>query len=728
MSLRNKALFPLFLFSLILFAYLYAYWSPRVVANIETEYRKSIERHLDSVAEGLIPLLLAHQLDAIYENLDSLKEKNKDWASIELVNEEGKTIYPLSPPPPASFAHNGDIHTLEHAMTYLETDLGKMIVRVDFAPVLTDIRKRNRELMITLLSILAVFILLIGLTLERVVSRPARLLAHASGMLAKGNFDTPLPKVRGDDEVGTLVDSFASMRDDIRGYQAELLRRHESLIKLSHAVEQSPVSIVITDAKGNIEFVNPKFTQITGYTFEEAFGKNPRILKSGETSPEEYKQLWESITSGKVWHGNFHNRKKNGDLFWESASISPIQSEDGTITHFVAIKEDITDRKRLEEQLRQSQKMEAIGQLAGGIAHDFNNMLTAMLGYGSLLSARLRDNDPLKHYADQILAVGEKTANLTSQLLAFSRKQIIKPRPVDPNEIIRGMEKFSQRLLGEDIEVKTQLDDRELTVMVDPGQMEQVLMNLFTNARDAMPGGGVLSISTNIVELDEEYVQQYGIAPSARYVLITVSDSGMGMDEKTREKIFEPFFTTKEFGKGTGLGLSIVYGIIKQHGGHINVYSEAGKGSTFRIYLPLIKRTQVEEAQPVPSVAPAGGTETILIAEDNEEVRNFTRHVLERNGYTVIESVDGEDAVTKFEKNKERVNLLLLDVIMPKKSGKEVSEIAKKMRPDIKILFTSGYTADIIHEKGIFDKSLDFISKPTTPKELLNKIRETLNR
>jgi two-component system NtrC family sensor kinase len=728
MSLRNKALFPLFLFSLILFAYLYAYWSPRVVANIETEYRKSIERHLDSVAEGLIPLLLAHQLDAIYENLDSLKEKNKDWASIELVNEEGKTIYPLSPPPPAAFAHNGDIHTLEHAMTYLETDLGKMIVRVDFAPVLTDIRKRNRELMITLLSILAVFILLIGLTLERVVSRPARLLAHASGMLAKGNFDTPLPKVRGDDEVGTLVDSFASMRDDIRGYQAELLRRHESLIKLSHAVEQSPVSIVITDAKGNIEFVNPKFTQITGYTFEEAFGKNPRILKSGETSPEEYKQLWESITSGKVWHGNFHNRKKNGDLFWESASISPIQSEDGTITHFVAIKEDITDRKRLEEQLRQSQKMEAIGQLAGGIAHDFNNMLTAMLGYGSLLSARLRDNDPLKHYADQILAVGEKTANLTSQLLAFSRKQIIKPRPVDPNEIIRGMEKFSQRLLGEDIEVKTQLDDRELTVMVDPGQMEQVLMNLFTNARDAMPGGGVLSISTNIVELDEEYVQQYGIAHSARYVLITVSDSGMGMDEKTREKIFEPFFTTKEFGKGTGLGLSIVYGIIKQHGGHINVYSEAGKGSTFRIYLPLIKRTQVEEAQPVPSVAPAGGTETILIAEDNEEVRNFTRHVLERNGYTVIESVDGEDAVTKFEKNKERVNLLLLDVIMPKKSGKEVSEIAKKMRPDIKILFTSGYTADIIHEKGIFDKSLDFISKPTTPKELLNKIRETLNR
>jgi len=421
---------------------------------------------------------------------------------------------------------------------------------------------------------------------------------------------------------------------------------------------------------------------------------------------------------------NFHNRKKNGELFWESASISPIQSEDGTITHFVAIKEDITEQKRLEEQLRQSQKMEAIGQLAGGIAHDFNNMLTAILGYGSLLSARLGEDNPLKHYADQILAVGEKTANLTRQLLAFSRKQIIQPRPVDPNDIIRGIEKFSQRLLREDIEVRTRLDERELTVMVDPGQMEQVLVNLFTNARDAMPDGGVLSISTGIAELDEEYAQQYGIANPGRQVLITVSDTGIGMNEKTREKIFEPFFTTKEFGKGTGLGLSIVYGIIKQHGGHINVYSEVGKGSTFKIYLPLIKKTQVEEERHEVPVTPAVGTETILIAEDNEEVRTFTRHVLERNGYTVIETVDGEDAVTEFEKNRERVNLLLLDVIMPKKSGKEVSDIAKKMRPDIKILFTSGYTADIIHEKGIFDKGLDFISKPTTPKELLNKVRK----
>jgi PAS domain S-box-containing protein len=728
MSLRIKALLPLFAFSLILFAYLYTYWSPRVVANIETEYRKSIERHLDSVVEGLIPLLLARQLDAIYENLDSLKDKNKDWASIELVNAEGKTIYPLSPPPPSSFAQKGDIHTLEHPMTYLETDLGKMIVRVDFAPVLTDIRKKNRELMITLLSILAVFILLIGLTLEKVVSRPARLLAHASGMLAKGNFDTPLPKVRGDDEVGTLVDSFAGMRDKIREYQAELLRRHESLIKLSHAVEQSPVSIVITDAKGNIEFVNPKFTQITGYTFEEVFGKNPRILKSGETSPEEYKRLWESITSGRVWHGNFHNRKKDGELFWESASISPIQSEDGTITHFVAIKEDITGQRRLEEQLRQSQKMEAIGQLAGGIAHDFNNMLTAIIGYGTLLRMRIGEDNLLANYADQIVAVAEKTAKLTGQLLAFSRKQIIKPKPVDPNKIIRGIEKFSQTLLGEDIEVKTHFDDRELTVMVDPGQMEQVLINLFTNARDAMPGGGVLSISTDIVELDEEFVQQYSIAEPGRHVLITVSDTGIGMDEETRAKVFEPFFTTKERGKGTGLGLSIVYGIIKQHGGHVNVYSEVGKGSTFKIYLPLIKKTPTKEEQRVVSVPPAGGAETILIAEDNEEVRNFTRHVLERNGYTVIASVDGEDAVAKFEKNKDAVNLLLLDVIMPKKNGREVSEIAKKMRPDIKILFTSGYTADIIHEKGVFDKGLDFISKPATPMELLTKVRETLNK
>ncbi|OGW56012.1 MAG: hypothetical protein A2Z46_07800 [Nitrospirae bacterium RBG_19FT_COMBO_55_12] len=726
MSLRIKVLLPLAVFSILLFFYLYGYWIPRSINADEADFQKTTESHLESVIEGLIPLLLGRQLDTVYENLDSLKDRNKEWLSIQLVGPEGKTRYPLRPLPLPTDIRTRHVHTVERSVNYLNMNLGTLIVVVDFTAHLDKMKKRHQELTATLLTVMIAFIVTIGLMLEWVVGRPVKLLAHASRKLAAGVFDVPLRKV-GNDEVGTLVDSFASMRDAIQGYQAELLSRQVLLVKLFTAVEQSPVSIIITDAGGDIEFVNPKFTQITGYTFEEVLGKNPRILKSGETPPEEYKRLWETVTAGNVWHGVFHNRKKNGELFWEAAAISPIQNDEGTITNYLAIKEDITERKKLEEQLRHAQKMEAVGQLAGGIAHDFNNILTAIIGYGNIAIMKIPEGDPLRHYLGQMLAAAERAAALTKSLLAFSRKQIINPQPVSVNVIIERVGKLLHRSIGEDIELKIVLTEKDTTVLADSGQIEQVLINLAMNARDAMPNGGNLIIETGQAEIDDQYIKGHGYGKRGMYVLISITDSGEGMDEKIRERIFEPFFTTKEVGKGTGLGLSMVYGSIKQHNGFINVYSEPGRGTTFTIYLPLLKAGARPAAAGEPAPPPKGGTETILLAEDDTALRNLARGVLEEFGYSVIEAVDGQDAVEKFNMLKDRIQLLILDVIMPKKNGRETFEEAKKIKPGIKALFTSGYPAEIIQKKGILEADINFIIKPHPPQDFLRKIREVLD-
>jgi CheY-like chemotaxis protein len=312
-------------------------------------------------------------------------------------------------------------------------------------------------------------------------------------------------------------------------------------------------------------------------------------------------------------------------------------------------------------------------------------------------------------------------------LLAFGRKQILDPKAITVNEIIKSMEKLLARLISEDIELKTQFSDKNLTVFADAAQMGQVLMNLVTNARDSMPDGGKLTISTGLVQLDSVFVKRHAYGKPGMYAMIAVSDSGVGMSEKTRQRVFEPFFTTKEVGKGTGLGLAIVYGIVKQHNGFVNVYSELGHGSTFKVYLPLIRSAYGEEKEKSLS-PPVGGTEMILIAEDDVEVRKLTKNVLEEFGYTVVEAIDGEDAISKFLKHKRKVDLVMLDVVMPRKNGKEVYQYVRKVRPDIKALFTSGYTADVIHEKGVLDEGLNFVSKPVAPTDLLRKLRDILDQ
>ncbi len=347
---------------------------------------------------------------------------------------------------------------------------------------------------------------------------------------------------------------------------------------------------------------------------------------------------------------------------------------DLTDKKIVVIYEDITEHKRtemekghLEAQLRQAQKMEAIGQLAGGVAHDFNNILTAVIGYSNLLKAKMAQDDPLRSYVEHILASSGKAVNLTQSLLAFGRKQVIELKPYKVSTLIKNIEKLLIRLLTEDIELVTFFCASDPTILADPTQIDQVLINLATNARDAMPNGGQLKIEVKIAEIDRTFVASYGYGEVGKYALISVSDTGVGMDTATKEKIFDPFFTTKEVGKGTGLGLSIVYGIAKQHNGYINVESNPGRGTTFHIYLPIVKMKE-EEIRPDP-IAVRGGSETILIAEDNANVRQLTKEVLEQFGYTVIEAGDGEEAISKFQKSADSIDLVILDVVMQRRMG-----------------------------------------------------------
>ena len=418
---------------------------------------------------------------------------------------------------------------------------------------------------------------------------------------------------------------------------------------------------------------------------------------------------------------------KDGSLRWVRNTPVPRFDKERKLISYDGLISDITPVKLLENQLRQAQKMEAVGQLAGGVAHDFNNILTAIIGYSNLLMMKMPQTDICRTYVDSILSSAERAANLTHSLLAFSRKQIIDLKPVNVNEIITRVEKLLCRVIGEDIEFKTRLCGENLIVLADSIQIEQILMNLATNARDAMPNGGSLLLETDSLEIGEEFVRAHSYGKPGRYALIAVTDTGIGMDENVKGRIFEPFFTTKEMGKGTGLGLAMVYGIVKQHNGYIHVYSEPGRGTTFKIYLPRIA-SPADNGTTRRDDAVKGGSETVLLAEDDSSVRKLSKSVLEDFGYTVIEAVDGEDAIRKFNENREAVGLLVLDIIMPKKNGKETYVEIRKIKPGIKALFTSGYTADVVHQKKIMETGMDFIVKPASPTAFLKKVREVLDK
>jgi len=501
----------------------------------------------------------------------------------------------------------------------------------------------------------------------------------------------------------------------------------QTIQKLSKAIEQSPVATVITDTKGTIEYVNPAFTEITGYTYEEAIGQNPRILKSGKMPDELYKDLWETITRGKVWKGEMINRRKDGELIWEYLIISPLFNERGEITHFLASKENITEKKKLENDLLQKQKMEAIGRLAGGIAHDFNNMLTVINGYSQLILHKMPKDDPLYKKIEQIYQAGERAKNLTSQLLTFSRKQIRQPDIINLNTLIRDMEKMLIRLIGEDVQIVTRPDENLWTIESDKSQLEQILLNLAINARQAMPEGGQLRISTQNVVVDESFVATHPGTKSGKYVLLKITDTGKGMDEETQKHIFEPFFTTKPTGQGTGLGLATVYGIVKQNGGYIEVKSRLNHGTTFFIYFPAVESSFSPKPTNEEKSDDFSGGETIFLVEDDPSVRELTSKSLKYFGYKVAIATNGREALEMVKNASFRFDLLITDVVMPEMSGRKLVDLIRAKHPALKVLFMSGYTEDQISEKGVQNKEINFIQKPFSPLELAKKVRQILD-
>jgi two-component system cell cycle sensor histidine kinase/response regulator CckA len=502
----------------------------------------------------------------------------------------------------------------------------------------------------------------------------------------------------------------------------------ESLRKLSRAVEQSADMVMVTDRNGILEYVNPAFEALTGYQREEVCGKTPRILKSGEQAPELYQQMWKTIVAGNVYRGILVNRKKNGDLYSVEVSISPVRDAAGQITHFISNGRDLTERMRLEAQLRQSQKMDAIGNLAGGVAHDFNNLLTIITSYAELALDAAPQDSPLQSKIQEILLAARRAAELTRQLLAFSRKQPQALRVADLNQVIERIANTLPRLIGEDIQFSFRRGEGLGQVRVDPLQIEQILMNLAANARDAMPQGGHLRIDTSNELLDDAYVQsKKALIPTGRYAVITVSDDGTGISTEHMPHIFEPFYTTKPLGQGTGLGLATVYGIVKQNKGYIWAYSEPMMGTIFKIYLPCVARRgnwgEVEDAKPESLTR---GSETVLLVEDEQSVRRAAAEFLTLQGYTVFEAKDGLDALSVAKGCGATIHLLVTDVVMPNMSGGQLAKELAQLRPDTKILFVSGYAGKTVLDHNVVDVETNFLQKPYTLKQFSLKIRSAL--
>jgi PAS domain S-box-containing protein len=501
----------------------------------------------------------------------------------------------------------------------------------------------------------------------------------------------------------------------------------EELRKLYRAVEQSPTSVVITDRQGIIEYINPKFSEVTGYTFEEVKGQTPRVLKSGRTKPEEYAELWKTILSGKEWRGEFLNQRKNGEQFWELASISPVRDASGTITHFLAVKEDITQRKMLEQQLFQARKMESLGTLASGIAHDFNNILGIILGYATMLQGKSVGVDRSGPYLEAIVKAADRGAGLVRQILTFARKSEFRLESVDVNSIVGELTAMLGETFPKTISLSLQLEKGLPPLSVDRTQIHQALLNLCVNARDAMVEHGSISIATRLVH-GKSLAAHFAAATDDDYIEISVSDTGSGIDERTKSRIFEPFFTTKEIGKGTGLGLSVVFGVVEAHKGFVEVDSELGRGSTFHVYLPLPRGSSasVEELTGEED-GEEGGSETILVVEDEELMLGLVVAVLGHKGYRVLVARDGEEAVMQYSKEKDSIHLVLSDFGLPKLDGWEACSRMKEMNPGIRIVLASGYLDPNlkaeISRKGIGG----FVGKPYSPKEILRAIRRALD-
>ncbi len=625
------------------------------------------------------------------------------------------------------------VDQLKLAASSLTTDLGKLVETL--GKISEDARKRTIRLLV--LFIAMGFIVTVGNSalINRTLSRRLEELREGTVIIGNGNLDHRLT-ASGDDELtelalmtnemaATLQNSFTS----VKNLEREIEARNEAERTARQSEQEkeqykkffmlSNDAMCIADPFGCFKSVNPTLLQMTGYSKNEVLSKPFLEFVAPEDRQRTAAEMELQVSTRSSL--NFENRYLHKDgstllLSWNAY----FDSKDG-VTYATA--RDITEQRSLENQLRQVQKIEAVGTLAGGIAHDFNNILSVIIGFGSILDMKMAKDDPLHDNVAQILVAADRAANLTRSMLAFSRKQTMEIKPLKLNELISGLEKMLRRLIREDIELRLCLTEDEVTVLADAGQLEQVLLNLTTNAKDSIPERGSITITTELTELDATFSKDHGYGEPGWYVLITFADSGKGMEECVRQKIFEPFFTTKEVGKGTGLGLSVCYGIIKQHNGYILCASEPGRGTTFRIYLPLSRSSALVESVKESDI-PENGTETILLAEDDRSLRALATSILTECGYTVIEAENGEEAMSKFAERPDEIKLCLFDVIMPKRSGIETYQEIKRVRPGMKVLFMSGYQPNISRQ----DERVDLITKPVSPRELLKRVREVLDR
>ena len=526
-------------------------------------------------------------------------------------------------------------------------------------------------------------------------------------------------------ENGVTIARLGAARDITTRKQADAALR-ESEERFRATFEQSAAGMAHTTLEGRYVRVNQRLCDIVGYTREELLARRFQDITHPDDLDVDLAAV-RQLLANEIQTASREKRylHKDGSAIWIDLTVSILREPSGEPKFIITVVQDITGRKQLEQELLHAQRLEGVGQLAGGIAHDFNNLLTVIGGRGHLALGKLKPGDPLRRDFELIQKTADRAATLTRQLLAFSRKQLLQPRVVDPNDLIQNASSLLKRLIGEDIELVCVPAADLGRVHVDPGQLEQVIVNLVVNARDAMPRGGRVTIETANVVLDAGYAAQHvGVAPGP-YVQLAVSDTGFGMDRATQARIFEPFFTTKGPGKGTGLGLATVYGIVKQSGGHIRVYSEPGAGTVFRIYLP--RTDAVVDTQASVDATLPQGQETVLLVEDEAEVRHFAREVLERAGYTVLEATSVDDAILISERHLGLINVLLTDVVMPGMSGRALGEIIATSRPEAKVLYMSGYTDDAMIRHGVLQAGIQFLEKPFTPQALAVKLREVLD-
>jgi PAS domain S-box-containing protein len=522
------------------------------------------------------------------------------------------------------------------------------------------------------------------------------------------------------DSSGKPIEVVGSLADVTESKQGE-----EERVRLGWAVEQSNEAVVITDPEAVIVYVNQAWERLTGYSRGEVVGQNVHILKTGQPDSDFYRGLWTTLDRGGPWHAQIVNQRKDRTQFEAETSIAPVRDAAGRVVNYVQLLRDVTRERQVEEQLRQSQKMDAIGRLAGGVAHDFNNLLTVMMGRCELLLTRLAGETRARADVELVLRTAQRATSLTRQLLAFSRKQVLAVTVLDLTGIVTGMEQMLRRLIGEDIELITSLAPRLGRVKADQGQIEQVVLNLAVNSRDAMPRGGRLTIET--ADVDAATGQLPSGAPPGPYVMLTVTDTGCGMDQATISRIFEPFFTTKEVDKGTGLGLSTVYGIVKQSGGEVLVDSEVGHWTRFRVYLPRVDDVATATRPAVRRPDVSRGSETVLLVEDEPEVRSLAYEILSMSGYTVLVAADGAEALRIGASHPSPIALVITDVIMPQMGGASLGHEMRALRPETRVLYMSGYTDDAVGRHGLLGGAPRLLQKPFTAETLTRTVRELLD-